>query len=91
MGAQNAILSNLALCQPLDVLTSLDFTPHSSLMLHVKEISTDKTKDYSSTWRGSEQELQQLTERLQKTAAGYGTETSSNKSKILVNSTKPYG
>ena len=34
----------------------------------------------------SEEELQQLTERLEKTAAGYGVEIISDKSKILVNS-----
>ena len=38
---------------------------------------------------GSEEELQQLTERLGKTAAGYGMEICSDKSKILVNSIKP--
>ena len=32
----------------------------------------------------SEEELQQLTERLEKTAAGYGMEISSEKTKILV-------
>ena len=38
---------------------------------------------------GSEEELQQLTERVEKTAAGYCMQISSNKSKILVNSIKP--
>ena len=37
---------------------------------------------------GSEEELQQLTERLEKTAASYGVEINSYKSKILVNSIK---
>jgi hypothetical protein len=37
----------------------------------------------------SEEELQQLTRRLEETAAEYGMEISSEKSKILVNSTKP--
>ena len=37
----------------------------------------------------SEKELQQLTERLKKTAADYGMEISSMKSKILINSIKP--
>jgi len=37
----------------------------------------------------SEEELQRLTERLEKTAAAYGMEISSEKSKILVNSIKP--
>ena len=35
------------------------------------------------------EELQQLTERLEKIPAGYGMEISSNKNKILVNSIKP--
>ena len=39
---------------------------------------------------GSEEELQQLTERLEKTAAGNGLEISTNKSKILVNIIKPW-
>ena len=38
---------------------------------------------------GSEEGLQQLTERLDKAAAGYGMEISSGKSKILVNNIKP--
>ena len=38
---------------------------------------------------GSEEELQHLAKRLEKTAAGYGMKISSNKSKILVNSVKP--
>ena len=38
---------------------------------------------------GSEEEFQQSTESLEKTADGYGMEISSNKSKILVNSIKP--
>ena len=38
---------------------------------------------------GSEEELQQLTQRLEETAAVYGSEISSDKSKILVNSIKP--
>ena len=38
---------------------------------------------------GSEEELQQLAERLEKTVAGYGMEISSDKSKILDNSIKP--
>ena len=38
----------------------------------------------------SEEELQQHIERLEKTAAGYGIEISSDKSKILVNSIKPW-
>ena len=38
---------------------------------------------------GSEEELQQSIERLEKTAVGYGMEISSHKSKILVNSIKP--
>ena len=38
---------------------------------------------------GSEEEFQQLTNRLQKTAVGYGMEISSDRSKILVNSIKP--
>ena len=38
---------------------------------------------------GGKEELQQLTERLEKTAADYGMEISSDKSKILVNSVKP--
>ena len=37
----------------------------------------------------SEEELQQLTRRLEETAAEYGMEISSEKSKILVNSIKP--
>ena len=37
----------------------------------------------------SEEELQQLTETLEKTAAGYGMQTSSEESKMLVKSTKP--
>ena len=37
---------------------------------------------------GSEEELQQLTERLEKTAAGYGMEASSDNSIILVNTIK---
>ena len=38
---------------------------------------------------GGSEELQQLTERQKKTAAGYGMEISFDKSKILVNSIKP--
>ena len=38
---------------------------------------------------GSEEEQQQLTERLEKTAAGYGMEICFDKSKIVVNSVKP--
>ena len=38
---------------------------------------------------GNEEELQQLTERLDKTAACYGMEINSDKSKILVISIKP--
>ena len=38
---------------------------------------------------GSEEELQQLAERLEKTAAGYGMEISSVKSTNLVNIIKP--
>ena len=38
--------------------------------------------------RGSEEELQRPTDRLEKTAVGYGMEFSSDNSKILVNSTK---
>ena len=37
----------------------------------------------------SEEELQQLTHTLEETAAEYGMEISSDKSKILVNSIKP--
>ena len=36
----------------------------------------------------TEQQLQQLTEKLEKTADGYGMEISYNKSKFLVNSIK---
>ena len=39
--------------------------------------------------RDSKEEVQQLTERLEKAAAGYGMEISSDKSKIFVNSIKP--
>ena len=39
---------------------------------------------------GSEEELPQLNERLEKATAGYGMEISSNKRKILVNSIKPH-
>ena len=39
--------------------------------------------------RSSEEELQQLTQRLEETVAEYGMEISSDKSKILVNSPKP--
>ena len=39
--------------------------------------------------RDSEKELTQLTDRLEKTAAGYGMEISSDASKILVNSVNP--
>ena len=45
--------------------------------------------DHIDLLGGSEEELQQLTERLEKTAAGYGMEISSDKSKILVNSIMP--
>ena len=38
---------------------------------------------------GSEEELQQLTESLEKTASGYGTEITSNKTKIVTNIIKP--
>ena len=38
---------------------------------------------------GSEEELQQLTEELKKTASGYGMEIRSAKSNILVNRIKP--
>ena len=38
---------------------------------------------------GSEEELQQLIERLEKTAAGYGTEISSDQNKTLINTMKP--
>ena len=38
---------------------------------------------------GDSEELQQLTEILEKTAAGYGMETSSDKSNIHINSIKP--
>ena len=38
---------------------------------------------------GSGEERKQLTERLEKTAIGYGMEISSDKSKIIVHSTKP--
>ena len=38
---------------------------------------------------GSEEELQQLTEKLEKTATGYGMEIGFDKGKILVNSIKP--
>ena len=41
------------------------------------------------TVEDSEKELQQLTNRLNKTAAGYGMEISSEKSKILVNNIEP--
>ena len=37
----------------------------------------------------SEEELQQLTQRLKEIAAEYGMEISNDKSKILVNSIKP--
>ena len=37
----------------------------------------------------NEEEFQQLTHRLEKTAAEYGMEISSGKSKIIVNSIKP--
>ena len=40
---------------------------------------------------GSEVELQQLTERLKKTAADYSMEFSCDKSKIFVSSIKPRG
>ena len=38
---------------------------------------------------GSEEKLQQLTERLHKTAAGYGMKNSSDKSHIIVNNITP--
>ena len=38
---------------------------------------------------GSDEELQKLTERLEKIAAGYGMEISFDKSQILFNSIKP--
>ena len=38
---------------------------------------------------GSKEELQQLTQRMEKTAADYGMEISFDKSKILINSIKP--
>ena len=38
---------------------------------------------------GSEEGLQQLTEKLMKSAAGYGKEISCKKSKVLANSIKP--
>ena len=38
---------------------------------------------------GSQEELQKLAERVEKTAVGYGMEISSDKSKILVSSIKP--
>ena len=38
---------------------------------------------------GSEEELQQFTDRLEMTADGYGMEISSNRSKFIVNSIKP--
>ena len=45
--------------------------------------------DHIDLLGSSEEELQQLTQRLGETAAQYGMEISSDKSKILVNSIKP--
>ena len=45
--------------------------------------------DATDLLESTDEELQQLTQRLEETAAEYGMEISSDKSQILVNSTKP--
>ena len=55
----------------------------------LSSVSISVGYDRFATW---EAELQQLTERLKKTPAGYGMKITSDKSKIHANSVKPiYG
>ena len=62
----------------------------SSLSIEGQPLCNLQLADDISLLGGSEDELQQHTERLEKTiTAGYGMEISSNKSKVLVNSIKP--
>ena len=64
-------------------------TPVSSLSIGGQPLCNLRFSDDISLLEGSEEELQQLTERLEETPAVYDILISSNKSKILVNSVKP--
>ena len=62
--------------------------PQSSVSVGGRLLCNLRFADDIALLGGSEEELQQLTERLEMTAAGYGMEVGSDKSKILLNSIK---
>ena len=57
--------------------------------LHVLTFATCGLLTTSISWEAVKKISQQLTERLEKTAAGYGLDVSLDKSIILVNGIKP--
>ena len=63
--------------------------PLSSMSTGERPLCNLPSADDIDLLGGHKKELQQLTDRLEKTAAGYGMEISSDKGKILVNSIKP--
>ena len=64
-------------------------TPLSSVSIRGRPLCDLRFADDVDPLGSREEELQQLTQRLEETAAEYGMEISSEKSKILVNSIKP--
>ena len=66
--------------------TLLDF--HSTISIGGRPISNLRFADDIDLMGGSNQELQNLTDRLTARSGAYGMEVSSEKSKIMVNSTK---
>ena len=63
--------------------------PLSSVSIGGRPLCNLQFADDIDQLGGSQEELQQLTERLEKIAASYGLEKCSNKGKILVNIIKP--
>ena len=64
-------------------------TQKALITQHPSEVDCFTTCGLLTTSICWEAELQQFTERPEKTAAAYGMEISSDKNKILVNSIKP--
>ena len=77
-------------CFPGDAVEDAEETdiPLSSVSIGRQPLCNLRLADDIDLLGGREEQLQQLTERLEKTAAGCGMEISSDKSKILVNSIK---
>ena len=65
-------------------------TPLSSLSIGGRPLCNLRFADDIDLLGSSVEELQQLTQRLEETAAEHGMEISSDKSKLLANSIKPW-